>query len=803
MADKLRQKAEQIVRVKHDTPGAVLTPKEMLSRLHELEVHQSELEMQNDALRRANAALETVRARNIEFYELAPVGYLSITVNGLIVKANTTAATMLGVGRHALVGQQLIWFISAEDQDFCYTQCRRRFAADGPLLCELRMVKADGGLFWTRWETTLTKDSIGEPLCRVVISDITERKLAEVALKESEARFRAIVRDQTEIISRFTPDGRFSFVNDVYCRFFGKRQDELVGKIWQPLAVSEDVPRIEEALSLLAPDNPVVIIENRVSNALGKVRWMQFVNRAFFHEDGALKEVQSVGRDITDLKMTEEVLRKSEEKAERRASELAATLSAIAEGLLVFDMDSHIVHMNPLAERVLKYTPEQRVLSPEQRLGRFSITTSDGVPVAYANLPGFRALRGETVEGEILCFKDRTGEFFWASLNAAPIRGEGGAITGSVLTFQDITERQRTEEALAQSENLLNCTQALGEIGGWEFIPATGAVFWTKELYRVFGVREGLYDPGDYRRNFEFAEISYRDALAQAFKTLVAEGKPFDMEFPITTGDRRDLWVRASGAAEFKDGAIVRVFGNIMDITERKHAEQFRADVERIIRHDIKTPLATLHALAEYALDERLEKTFRAAIPDILHSIRNVINLVDSSEKIVQMERGEYIPCANWLNLRKIVSFVELSLAPLAKSKAVRLTPAGMLARAMQQEQPVVYGEEFLLEEMLTNLVRNALEASPEDGEVTISCHAGQGGQHIVIHNAGVVPHSMRERFFCKYATEGKAHGKGLGTYSAQLIATAHGGKIEFATSEEEGTAVTVILPDQRPLQER
>ncbi len=789
--------------MKQDLLDPALSLEEIQLRLHELEVHQVELEMQNDELRRVNLELETARARNIEFYELAPVGYLSINLHGLVVDANLTAATMLGVSKSALFDQPLIRFISADDQDLCYMQCRRRFATDGPLLCELRMVKADGGLFWARWETAVTKDSAGEPLCRVVMSDITERKLAEEALKDSESRFRAIVRDQTEIISRFNPDGRFTFVNDVYCRFFGKRLDELIGNIWQPLAVAEDIPKIEEALRTLAPDSPVALIENRVSNASGKVHWMQFVNRAFFHEDGSLKEIQSVGRDITDLKMTEEVLRKSEERAAKRASELDATLSAIAEGLMVLDTNLRILRMNRIAEHVFKFTPGEMALPPEKRLERFSVITSGGVHLAPRDLPGPRALRGETVESELLCFKHQGGEFFWASVNAAPIFCERGTITGAVVTFQDITLRRQAEEARAQSENLLNCTQALGKIGGWEFIPATGTIFWTKELYRIFGVLEGVYDPGDYRRNFEFAEKPWQKDLAKAFETLAAEGKPFDMELPITTGDRRDLWVRASGAAEFKDGTIVRVFGNIMDITEHKRAEQFRADVERIIRHDIKTPLETLHTLAEYALDDRLDEAFRAAMPDLLHSIRNVINLVDSSEKIVKMENGEYTPLANWLNLRKIVSFVELSLAPLAKSKGIRLTSAGMLARAMQQEQPVVYGEEFLLEEMLTNLVKNALEASPEDCEVTISCHPGQGGKHVVIHNTGAVPESMRDRFFDKYATEGKPHGKGLGTYSAQLIAAAHGGKISFSTSEEEGTTITVVLPAQRPLQER
>jgi PAS domain S-box-containing protein len=135
--------------------------------------------------------------------------------------------------------------------------------------------------------------------------EVAERKKVEAALRESEERYRAVVEDQTEVISRFRADGSFTFVNDVYCRFFGKTSQELLGEKWQPVAVPEDVPLIEEQLSSLSPANPVVVIENRIYSGSGQVRWMQFANRGFFDSEGRLVEIQSVGRDITDRKRAE------------------------------------------------------------------------------------------------------------------------------------------------------------------------------------------------------------------------------------------------------------------------------------------------------------------------------------------------------------------------------------------------------------------------------------------------------------------------------------------------------------------
>lgn len=153
-----------------------------------------------------------------------------------------------------------------------------------------------------------------------VFTVVTACVEAEHALQESEERFRSLLEDQTEVIARFLPDGTFVFVNEVYCRLFGKTPNELIGKCWQPVAHPDDLPMIEAKLAEMSPEHPVVTIENRVYLASGELRWMQFVNRGLFIADGSLKEIQSVGRDITSLKQTEANLRESEETLERAQS---------------------------------------------------------------------------------------------------------------------------------------------------------------------------------------------------------------------------------------------------------------------------------------------------------------------------------------------------------------------------------------------------------------------------------------------------------------------------------------------------
>jgi PAS domain S-box-containing protein len=168
---------------------------------------------------------------------------------------------------------------------------------------ELQQRRKDGSLGWFQFSISLVKFGGDVVICAAI--DVSARHRAEQALRDSEARYRAVVEDQTEVISRVTPDGTFVFVNEVYCRLFGKTSAELIGRRWQPVAHPDDLSLIEARLAELSPAQPLILIENRVWVASGELRWIQFVNRGFFDEHGRLREIQSVGRDITERKAQE------------------------------------------------------------------------------------------------------------------------------------------------------------------------------------------------------------------------------------------------------------------------------------------------------------------------------------------------------------------------------------------------------------------------------------------------------------------------------------------------------------------
>ncbi len=149
----LRRLAEEKAALMIETPQA-LSLEETRRMLHELRVHQIELEIQNEELRRAQEELEAARERYFGLYNLAPVGYCTLSEKGLIQGINLTAAALLGMARSELVKQPISRFILKEDQDIYYFHRKQLFETGEPQSCELRMVRPDGTSFWARMVST-------------------------------------------------------------------------------------------------------------------------------------------------------------------------------------------------------------------------------------------------------------------------------------------------------------------------------------------------------------------------------------------------------------------------------------------------------------------------------------------------------------------------------------------------------------------------------------------------------------------------------------------------------------------------
>lgn len=201
----LREQAELALRAMGDAdapPATVMSPEALQQTLHNLRVHQIELEMQNEELRRAQIDLDAARDRYFDLYDLSPLGYVSLSEGALVREANLTAALRLGVPRGELIEAPFSRFIHPEHQDTFYLFRRRLLAGPDGAVCELQMVVQTGEAFWARLEATVTRDRLGEATLRIAFSDITRWKQADEALLKSETRAQAMAEATEGVMAR-------------------------------------------------------------------------------------------------------------------------------------------------------------------------------------------------------------------------------------------------------------------------------------------------------------------------------------------------------------------------------------------------------------------------------------------------------------------------------------------------------------------------------------------------------------------------------------------------------------------------
>jgi PAS domain S-box-containing protein len=198
--NELRRQAEAIFARIPENPE-VLTPEENQRLLHELGVHQIELEMQNEELRRVQQELETSQARYFELYDLAPAAYLTVSEPGMIVEVNLSACALFGVARRDLVSRPLTRFVFHEDAAIYHMHRQQLFASGEVQECTLRMLNAGGALMWVYCIATIAQDIESGRVCRAVLADITQSKQAEariVSQLEELKRWEGVMLDRED-----------------------------------------------------------------------------------------------------------------------------------------------------------------------------------------------------------------------------------------------------------------------------------------------------------------------------------------------------------------------------------------------------------------------------------------------------------------------------------------------------------------------------------------------------------------------------------------------------------------------------
>ena len=520
--------------------------------------------------RNSQQELEKLKQKYYELYNFAPVGYLSLDQAGKILEVNLTAAELLGETPADLINKNFNNYIVQNDKDIFYLLLAKLMETKQNQTCEFKLIKKDGIEFFGQVVGKLALDESNNFIsCRAVLLDISKRKEAEQALKESEARFKKLITNSFDMIVLMDSSGIQTYVSESCEKILGYKQAELIG-----VSVVEKMIHPDDQES--TKKDFLDIIENK-ANGGAQYRHL--------HKNGSWVYLEAYGtnqldnpeiksivlnvRDITERKHAEEALQQSE-------SILKAIFDSTAIGLLIIDNNGKVIHRNAKFNEML-HIPSKLINSTDDGELIDFVLSQLSEPNQF--IDKVKELSGSSSSNyDAIYFKD--GRVFERRSN--PL-SEKEIVKGRVWSFNDITERKQAEiellkakEKSEESELLLKQTQKLSKMGGWSYDVESNQMTYTEALYEIHGTT--LLTPEE---GIKFYHPDDREMIWKSFSEAITKQKPYDLEGRFINAQGDKLFVRTIGKPLIKNGKVVKVNGNLVDITEQKTAELKLKDSEK------------------------------------------------------------------------------------------------------------------------------------------------------------------------------------------------------------------------------
>ena len=791
-----------------------------------------------------------------EVFRHTPVGVVLTDLHGAILDANVSFCAMLGRDRDDMVGQTLAAFVHPEEAEAAQRSIGRlREEEVSSLESVRRWIAGDGRTVTTKVTASIVRSKDGEPICGIgFIEDIGERMAMERALRESEARYRRVVEDQTELIVRCLPDGTRTFVNEAYCRYSEAPAAELIGTSFFPCIPEDEQEIVRRKYAGMTPERPVATDEHRVFTPRGELRWHRWTDRGIFDAEGNLVEIQAVGRDITEEREAQDLLRRSEEKYRRLYSALPVA---------VWETDFGEVLASMLEQGV--DTPEKLRAAIEENPMIFFELASHARAVT-ANDAAYAMSGSSTPEGLFDWLRSRyTVDAALAYVRAAaplllgdvrvvdielPMRGPDGERIDLLQRLArmpnwdteprliaitlDVTARKRTERDLVHRKQILEEAEVLARIGSWEWDPTTSQIYGSAGFWRIFkGTAEARFGSID-----EAVHCFHEDDRALAVEIMDSmrkfgeppEGAYRDMT--MVHPDGTTVIGRGAAFAERNaEGETVRVYGVVQDLTEQRRIEQAaQREREALTRADKMISLGVLVSGVAHEINNPnhsimlnaplLRDAWKSIVPivderaagDPALRIGNIpweemrgegASMIDDIEHAAERIRGIVTELRGFAldqdpGERRTISMndvVQSSLRLLGNHIRKATTRFSM---TLADDLPPIHGNQRRLEQVLVNLVINACQAL-ERGDCAITIETGRTATHVFARvtdeGRGISRDDLRKIKDPFFTTKRATGGSGLGLAVSDRIVREHGGELTFESELGRGTKATLSIP--------
>lgn len=477
--------------------------------LHDLQVHQIELEMQNRALQESQQHLEAARNRYVDLYDFAPIGYVSLDENGVVLDINLTGAAMLGQERSRIIGLPYRKFIDEADGKIFYGHIRRCKETKEKSVDEVSLLRAGKDRFRAELQSIPVYDELEKQISiRTVVVDVTERRKIERRMLE----LSMAIEQSPSMVIVGTIDGNIEYVNPRFTEVTGYGPDEVIGRNISILESAAHEPEFYGQLWNAVRAGLIWRgdICSKRKNGSGFWQLTSVAPLRVFSD--AVTHFVAVEIDDTERKSAEEALAAEKER-------LFVILQSIGEGVITMDNNGRVSFINKEGEELTGWTPEDFSGRP---LFEVLDLVSEKTGERYENPAGvFFKMHTDPGFYENMVLVDRHGRKKIITGEMAPIKGKDGRVTGMVLIFRDVTARSRMADELLKIQKLESVVVLAGGL----------AAEFNKLLNLIKGNIELAKDsmpPGDSYDRLSEAEkvVNMTRDLSHQLLTLSPGGEP-------------------------------------------------------------------------------------------------------------------------------------------------------------------------------------------------------------------------------------------------------------------------------------
>ncbi len=518
---------------------------------------------------------------------------------------------LTGYSREDLLGKEVLKFIHLEDHKKILHEFENSFET-GMHFTELRFKHKEGHFIWIETNGKQFVDKDGKTKVLTISRNITERKLAEEKLRDSEEKYRIISENAYDLIIVLNQKFKYEYINEnAFQQILGYSKKDLLGKSALLFAHPDDVSNTTKIL-VDGFKRGKGEAEFRLKHKDGHWLWLEGKGKIFSDNDGELKAI-IISRDITERKLAEEKLRKSEEKYRDLYEEAPNAYFS-------FGNDQNIIKSNKATGKLLGYTKEE---FSKMRVLELYADKENGLKKAQNVFK--RYLQGESIQDEELQMKKKNGQSIWVSLTVKPIFDQEGNIIESRSMVLDINERKLAQEELESSYKKLREMEYIINNS-----PSIVFLWQNSEGWPVEFVSKNIIQFGYTPEDFYSGKVIYADIIHPDDITRVAEEvsnysnedtTEFVQEYRIKTKSGQFKWIDdRTWIRRDSEGNITHYQGIVLDITDHKNADE-----------------------ALKLSEKKYRKAYNRAnfYKDIFgHDINNILHIINSSAEIISYHLG-------------------------------------------------------------------------------------------------------------------------------------------------------------------